>query len=461
MSLGSLLYVGRDSLQTTQMGIDITGANIANVNTPGYTRQRALIQSTGGNNLATGVIQTGVSVEKIERQYDSYLTGQLIIQRQNTGYATTLNDRLTSVESLFDETQTGGLTDQLNNFWSAWDTLSGNPSGQVERGSLVASAQAVAGKLYDLTNGLTNLKSDVKTSMRDLLETINTNIEEIRTLNEKIAGTGSTKGDTNIMLDQLDSSVGDLGEKIGISYYKNDDGTVNIFLQDGTPLVERLVSSELKLVDNAGNLELYPEEGIREESLNDTVTNGQMGALLKCQDDVIPEYQDRLDNFTEALADGVNAQHRTGYDSFQNTGVDFFTYNSASPAGSLKVNPAIVSDLRKIAAAETTNGDGSNATKIADIQHSLLLEGNSVTLNGYYAATVGNIGREAADSKTEMEHQSAITENVTNRRDSLSGVSIDEEMINLMKYQMTYNAAGRLVKTVNDMMDVLMSLGVK
>ena len=459
MSIGSLLYVSRDSLQASQMGIDITGANIANVNTPGYTRQRAVIKSTGGNDIENGVIQTGVGVEQIERQYDRYLEGQLIVQKQNTGYSSTLNDRLSSIESIFNESGSGGLTDQLNKFWSGWETLSTNPSGQVERDSVVANAQSLATKLANFSNELNNLRNDVKTTTKDLVSTINTNISEIRSLNEKISITGTSNGDTNVLQDKLISLVGDLGEKIGINWFQNNDGTVNIFLQDGTPLVQKLVATDLKAVETAEHVSIYPETGTREDSLNSTITTGQLGALVKIQDETIPSYLARLDTFTKALADSVNEQHREGYDSDKNAGTDFFTYDPSCPSASLKVNPDIVANLRKIAAASTVNGDGDNATNMANIQHSLLLEGNSVTLNTYHAATVGNIGREVADSATDLSHQTAIMDNVSNRRESISGVSIDEEMILLMKYQMSYNAAGRLAKTVTDMMDVLMTLG--
>ena len=459
MSLGSLLYVSRDSPLAIQMGIDITGGNVANVNTPGYSRQRAVVRSTGGNNLLSGVLQTGVRVDKIERQYDSYLEGQLIQQRQNTAYSGTLNDRLTSIESIFNESSTGGFTDQLNKFWSSWETLSSNPSGQVERDSVVANAQAVAGKLTDFTNDLTNLKADIKTTIRDLVTTLNTNINQVRTLNEKITITGSKNGDTNVLQDKLISLVGDLGDKIGINWFMNTDGTVNVFLEDGTPIVERIVASELNTIDSAGSISIYPVKGNREDPLNGTITKGQLGALIKCQDEVIPEYRHRLDAFVQALADGVNEQHQKGYDSDKNAGGDFFTYTASSPAASLKVNPTIVGNPRKVAAAETVSGDGANATCIANIQHRLLLDGNSVTLNAYHAATVGNIGRMVADSKTDYDHQTAIMNNVSNRRESISGVSIDEEMIDLMKYQMSYSAAGRLCQTVNDMLDTLMSLG--
>ena len=461
MSISSLLYVSRDSLQASQMGIDITGANIANVNTPGYTRQRAVIKSTGGNDIENGVIQTGVNIDKIERQYDRYLEGQLIVQRQNTGYSSTLNDRLSSIESIFNESGSGGLTDQLNKFWSSWETLSSNPSGQVERDSVVANAQTLSTKLSNFTNELNNLKNDVKTTVKDLVATINTNISEIRSLNEKISITGTSNGDTNVLQDKLISLVGDLGDKIGMNWFQNNDGTVNVFLQDGTPLVQKIVATNLKAVETAEHVSIYPETGTREESLNSAITGGQLGALIKCQDELIPRYQSRLDTFAKALADSVNEQHRTGYDSDKNTGTDFFTYSSSSPAVSLKVNPDIVANLRKIAAASTVDGDGGNATSLADIQNKLILEGNSVTLNTFHAATVGNIGREVADSATDLSHQTAIMNNVSSRRESISGVSIDEEMILLMKYQMSYNAAGRLAKTTTDMLDILMSLGEK
>jgi flagellar hook-associated protein 1 FlgK len=459
MSISSLLFVARDSLLASQMGIDITGGNIANVNTPGYSRQRAIIRSTGGNDIDSGVIQTGVNIEKIERQYDSYLEGQLILQKQNTGYSSTLNDRLTSIESIFDESSTGGLTDQLNEFWSSWETLSTNPAGQVERDSVVANAQSLAGKLSDMTDDLTNLKSDIQTTMRDMVSTINTSIHEIRTLNEKIAVTGSQTGETNVLQDKLTNLVGELGAKIGVNWYGNTDGTISVFLENGTPLVERLVARELEAVTSAGNISIYSVKEGREDSLNGIITRGQLGALVKCQDEAIPEYQGRIDAFAKALADSVNAQHQMGYDSDQNVGGVFFTYLNGSPAGSLEVNADIVADLRKLAASATVNGDGDNATRVANIQHSLLLEGNSVTLNAYQAATVGNIGREVADSKADLNHQTAIMENVSSRRESISGVSIDEEMILLMKYQMSYRAAGKLANTVTEMLDVLMSLG--
>ena len=129
MSISSLFLTARDSLLASQMAIDVTGANIANVNTPGYARQRAVIKSIGSANASDGLIQTSVTVDNVERLYDKYLEGQLITQKQSSGYASTMNDRLSSVENVLAETSGSGLTAQLNKFWSSLDSLASNPSG--------------------------------------------------------------------------------------------------------------------------------------------------------------------------------------------------------------------------------------------------------------------------------------------------------------------------------------------
>jgi len=459
MSISSLLFVSRDLLQVSQMAMDVTGANIANVNTPGYSRQRALINSNGGNNLKSGIVQTGVSIDQVQRQYDQYLENQLVLQRQNTGFASTLNDRLTSIESIFDESQNGGLTDQLNKFWSSWESLSANPSGQVERGTVTANAQSLSVMVSNISKDLVNVKADIQSTIKDTIATVNVNVSQIRDLNERISNAGTGVGDTNILQDKLVALIGDLGERIGINWSLNADGTANVYLPDGTSLVERLASFELKTVNSDGAISIYPVKGVREESLNGTIASGTLAALIRCQDEIVPKYQERINAFAQTLADGVNEQHRKGYDSNKNVGVDFFSYSQTNPAASLSVNPDIIADLRKIAASDTVSGGGGNATHIANIQNSLLLVSNSFTLNAYYGSTVGDIGREVADSKTDLAHQQDIMENVSTRRESVSGVSLDEEMINLMKYQMSYSAAGRLAQTVNSMLETLMSLG--
>lgn len=460
MSITGLLYVARDALNVSQIGIDVTGSNIANVNTDGYSRQRPVITSTGGDFVRGAVVQASVSVEKIERQYDRYLEGQLIVQRQNIGYSSTLNDRLSSIENIFNESQSGGLNDLLNGLWSAWETLSANPTGQVEREAVTARAQSVAEKLNSYVSGLVQLKTDIKTTIRDVITTVNSTIREIRDLNEKIAETGAKEGETNILSDKLMGLLGNLAESVGITWNENDDGTVSVFLQNGTPLVERLATYELTAEDVGDRIVITSLQVNKDESLNEVITKGKLGALVACQDDIIPQYRELLDTFASSLADAINTAHSQGYDQDGNVGGDFFVYNEGSPAMTIKLNPEIASNLRSIAASGTVTGDGDNAARIAALKDALIMDGGSSTLNSNFAAIVGKIGRHVANSASDLEHQNTIWTNVSNRRESVSGVSIDEEMIELMKFQMSYAAAGRLVQATSDIMDILMNLGV-
>jgi len=169
-----------------------------------------------------------VSADRVERQYDRYLEGQVITQRQNIGYSSTLNDRLSSIEGIFNEAQSGGLNDLLNGLWSAWDTLSANPTGQVEREAVTAKAQSVAEKLNSFATGLAQLNRDIKTTIRDTVTTVNSTLKEIRDLNEQIAEAGAKQGETTILADKLIGLLGDLSESIGIMWTENSDGTANV-----------------------------------------------------------------------------------------------------------------------------------------------------------------------------------------------------------------------------------------
>ena len=166
-----------------------------------------------------------------------------------------------------------------------------------------------------------------------------------------------------------------------------------------------------------------------------------------------------LDDLTNNMAARVNALHGSGFDANGNVGLDFFRIaDTDSPSGSIGVNPIISADINRIAASASVSGDGEHATRLASIRDELLMDGGKSTLGSFLAAMVGEIGRETANAKTNNDHQAAIANYLNNQRESVSGVSIDEEMILLIKFQMGYTTAGKLSQAVNEMLDTLMSL---
>ncbi|MFH1081240.1 MAG: flagellar hook-associated protein FlgK [Pseudomonadota bacterium] len=460
MSITSLLFTVRDSLLANQMAIDITGANVANVNTPGYTRQRINMKSLGNVDVKNASAQVGVSVNRIERIYDRYIESQVVDQRQKSGYSDTMLQGLQNISLILDDTQGGGISDQLNKFWSAWENLSSNPDGKVEKSTLLTIAEALTVTLASYKRDLDTISTDLNRNIADVVSQINDKADEISDLNKKIISTGGgDNGNTNDLLDKRSEALRQLAALIDINQIENADGTINVYLSNGDSLVRDQSSQHLSIqLDVNARSNIYSAD-TPDEKINSALTKGKLGAYIELQTMVVPKYVDSINNFTIAFSDGVNAVHRSGFDAYKNTDVDFFTIEDMDNAsGTIKVNSAIASDIGRIASSLTVSGDGDNAGNIASVQYKLLMDGNTSTLNGFLASTVGQIGLQVANAQTDADHQGVLMNHLSNQREAVSGVSIDEEMIMLIKYQMGYTTAGKLCQTVDEMLDTLMGL---
>jgi|WetSurMetagenome_2_1015567.scaffolds.fasta_scaffold08317_2 flagellar hook-associated protein 1 len=462
MSIGSLLITARDTLLANQLAIDITGANVANVDTPGYTRQKAALQSIGGINAGGSSTQLSVTVDGIDRIFDRYIESQLGEQRENSGYSDTLLEGLNHIQLILDDSQGGGLNDQLNKFWSAWDTLSNNPDGIVERSALVSTAENLCGTIVSYKRDLDAVSASMSTSINDVVSQINNKIGEISDLNAQIVGTAGVKGEKNALLDAQAQALKELRSMVNVTTVDNDDGSINVYLSNGDPLVQGIEDHPLRVDAGVnGQSDVYsdnPNHAL--VPVNSCLIRGKLGAFIELQGTIIPAYVSDINEVASTLATSVNDLHRAGFDAYKNTGLDFFTIDAdlTKAAATLSVNSVIVSDTNRIAASASVSQDGEMASRIAAVRDETNMNGNKATLNGFLSEMVGQIGRQAADAKLDNVHQTTMLNNLANQRDSVSGVSIDEEMINLIKYQMGYNAAGKLVKTTNDMLDTLMGL---
>jgi flagellar hook-associated protein 1 len=459
MSISSLLFTSRDALMSHQMAIDITGGNIANVDTPGYSRQRTDLKAIGSVSVTGGTAQIGVLVSRIERIYDNYLESQIVEQNQNTGYSDTMLAGLQNIEVMLDDTQGGGINDQLNAFWSAWENLSNAPTGKVERSALLSAGENLVDSLASYRRNLDTINTDMNRNIADAVTQINSKVDEIKDLNLQIMATTGDKGDSNDLMDKRTQALKELGSWVNINHFDNADGTINIYLANGDPLLQGVLDQNLSVkVNTDGHSDVFSYTSAT-DPVNSSLTKGKLGAYSELQNSVVPEYMGYLDDFAQALADRVNEIHSSGFDAYKNTGVDFFEIpDSSNKAGTIRVNPAISADVNRIAASTSVTGDGENASKLAAVQNELLMNSNTSTLNSFMATVVGRIGGEVSTAKTNSDHQTMIMNHLETQRESVSGVSIDEEMIRLIKYQMGYNAAGRLASVVQEMLDTLMDL---
>ncbi|MBN1380246.1 MAG: flagellar hook-associated protein FlgK [Deltaproteobacteria bacterium] len=459
MSISSLLFTARDSLITHQLAIDVTGSNIANVDTPGYSQQRVEFTSLGSVNIAANTAQIGVTIERISRIYDGYIESQLITQQQNSGYSETMLKGLENIEVIIDDTSGGGLNEQLNNFWAAWESLSQNPSGEIERNALYSASESLVNTIQYYKENLDYINTEINSSIRAVVSQINDKISEVADLNSRIVSVGENRGDNNDLLDKRAEALKELSTMIDLNYYENDDGSINVYMSNGQPLLQGPIGQTLSVALNTeGYSEIY-NSNVSGESMNNAILKGKLGAFLELQNESIPAYIQYLNEFATALTARVNELHSTGYDAYQNTGIDFFEITDTNnAAGTIKINDIITEDANRIAASASVTGDGEKASQIASIQEELILDGNTSTLNNFLSAMVGLIGHQVSTAETYNDHQSIILTHLTNRRDAVSGVSIDEEMIKLVKYQMGYTAAAKLCSTVDSLLDELMGI---
>ena len=461
MSISSLLNTSKDRLLSYQLALDLAGANIANVNTPGYSRQRAVFNAVGKADVNAVRVQIGVNVVSVERIYDQYLDNLVVEQSQVMGYNEAKSDVLNRVEGIFAENG-GGVGDQLNKFWNAWGGLSANPNGQVERENLLAAAENMTSTFRRLDSDLTKVAQDAGDNILNIVSQLNDYLSQVADLNHQITSVAKDRGETNILKDKRTDLLNKIGNFVDMMYVEDANGAVNIFLADGRSLLIGDSVSKLAGKTNVDNvIDDIVYEDNPSESLKNAITqgeNGKLAALLEIGDVVIPGYREKLDAVANALIAEVNAQHAQGYDISGNTGGDFFD-PATTGASDVRVSAAVAADANKIAASSTVSGDGENARLISAIKDEPVLDVGTATISDYYASLIGQIGRDIAGAKSGVKSQTSIMEQLSNRREAASGVSLDEEMMDIIKYQMAYNAAGKMVSTVNQLMETLMQLG--
>jgi len=317
----------------------------------------------------------------------------------------------------------------------------------------------MASAFRQYAESLVSLQSDANEGIAEQVSRLNDCLSDMAVLNEQVMQSETGGTSANDLKDKRTELLKSIGNLADIQHFETADGSVNIYLSNGNLLVEGSRSFSLAVRDNPENDNWYDVVAASEPaiSLNSAIRGGRIGGLLAIRDQNVPAYLDKLDATASALIAAVNDAHRNGYDVGGDAGGDFFL--SAASARSMALHPDIAADSGKIAASATVNGDGDNARKIGVLQDELLLSGGRVTIGGYYASFLASLGQDAAEATRSAERQQAISSQLVSQRESVSGVSLDEEMLNLIKFQAGYNVAGRLCAVVNEMLDILMALG--
>ncbi|QEM69862.1 flagellar hook-associated protein FlgK [Geobacter sp. FeAm09] len=462
MSLNSIMQIGKSGLNAYQIATEVTGENIANVNTPGYSRQRAVLE-TAPQTMSNGFsIGTGVNITTVERYYDSLLQQQMVTGQTTLGYDTTKSTVLQQIEPSFNEVKNDGLGDAISKFFGAWQDLTLNPGGTAERQAVLTRAQILVDDFHAVSKTLNDTITTQNTSLVSMTDSINATLKDIAQLNSQIKTTQLVSGNANELKDQRDLLVQNLSKQIGITYTENSDGTTDIkFADGGAALVTGQQAGAFSLTTNAAtglyDVNLTPAGGAAAAAV--TPTQGALGATLALRDTIIPGYLSQVDALASTIASKVNAQQAAGFDISGPPGAaGIAMFSPAASAATIAINPALTStDQIAASGSATLSGDNSNAVAMAALLNDTSTMGGS-TFTGYYNSLASKVGLDVQSSQNTVAQDEAFSNQLSTLRESNSGVSLDEELTNLVKYQRSYQASSKIITTATDMMDTVIGL---
>lgn len=440
------------SLYAQRRALDITGQNIANANTEGYTRQRVQMQSQVGSISAamyakTDGLGTGVAVSDVQRVRDQYLENRGRTEHANSAYLSSQSAAYAEIEDVFAEPGSTALQAQLHDMWDSWGDVANNPQLPAARSALIQQSSTVADGLNYAHAALTDQWGQNRKELSVYANEVNTAAQSIAQLNESIVQAKATGLTVNELEDQRDLQVLNLSKLTGATATVRPNGAMDVFVGNST-LVSEFTTRKLE-VTGAARLDDQAADPVTVR-WTDTKTaagaGGTMGAMADTLTTIIPDLAKSLDAVAKALADTVNSAHSAGYSKDGSTGLDFFT---GTTAGTIKV---AITDPDKVATASTPGTtDGSVADKLA----ASVSAANGPDLK--YQSMIGALGVAAQGSSRRNDIQATVTEQVDADREAQSGVNLDEEMTNLLTYQRGYEAASRVLTTIDSMLDQLIN----
>ena len=422
-----------------QQALDVTAHNIGNAGTIGYTRQKADLVATAPLDTTNGQLGTGVDVASYQRIRDSFLDIQLRAQTMRSGYAEARQAALQQVEGALGEPGDNGLSTLLNRYWSSWQDVASAPENAATRQALIQNASSLASGFSSVASQIGVVSGQTALAVTDTLTQVNSLGTKIAQLNATIASQKALGNTSNDLLDQRDVLIDQLSKLGNISWTDQPSGAVDVTVGGGA-LVTGVTATTLVEADLT------------------SLTSGKLAALVELRDTTLPGYLTSLNAVAKQLADKVNAQHALGYDIATGAaGAAFFTYTGGSEAATLAVSGAIAANPLLIATSDTLPGSATgragnsgNAIAIAGLR-------GDAAIDVAYVRLVNKIGADSQESTRELDNASTLTSALENRRQSVSGVSLDEEMTNLIKFQRGFQASSRALNVMDDMLELLIT----
>lgn len=448
------LYISISGLQASRQSLDTISHNIANANNPNYVRQSAIHANNPYTKSADGKIEmgTGVSVIQVRQIRDEFLDLKLRRELSSFGYHYAKSQILEDVEGVFNEITSSGLQNVMKDFWNNWNELSKEPDSLTIRGLVHESSVAFTETVNHISNQLNDIKQNLNKEIVTKVDETNGLLNRIAELNKsiKLVEGESSKMKANDFKDERNTLLDRMSQLLPITSYENSFGETVISLQ-GKDLVNGSYISKIDMkTDPSGLGNIYWEKTNDKIDLNGS---GELGGFIDVRDKSMTKYMDRLDTFVHTMAKEINDLHKTGKDLVGDDGEDFFVgFGGVITAANIKVNPNLA-NLNKIAVSSNAGviGNGDIAKKIHEIRITSIY--GDMNPDDYYRDIILELGIERETSRLISDNQGFLIQSIDEKRKSISNVSLDEEMADMIKFQHSYTANSRVINAIDEMIE--------
>lgn len=469
MSLLNTLQQSGFGLGSHRGASNVASTNLQNVNTPGYARQRADLEAVQGSPFRGVLIGGGVNLRSVQQLRDIFVERQLPEARSEHYIAQGRSDGLASL-ALQEPSSPESVAARITSFFGALRALSANPNDTSVRQAVLAESQRLSQSIRRDAQALNDAAVAIDTRITDELPRINQLSASVVRLNQAIRE-ASVNGTPNELLDQRQRAVDELSELVGVIPLQNEAGDVTLSLPSGVSLVSAAGSASLSaLPDPANNgrvsIVLRRSDGNGTVNLSANDIGGEIRGLVDARDVDIATAAAGLDTLAFEFANAVNAVHQVGFAPDGTTGRSLFVVNAAAPGSALAfaLDPAVANNPAGLQAAVALDpatgrpaaGDGRNALTLLDVERAALPSGATpVTTSATLVSELGNAQQNAAG---EAEATGLRLDRLNQLREETSGVSVDEEMVELMRSQRAFEAVSKVIKITDEMLSTLLNL---
>ena len=496
-TLFSILEMSRRSMQTHQAAIQTNQQNVSNAGNRAYHRQVPIISTTesiehrGLSGLGRTIhLGTGSALARLDRKRDVFIETQIRYADQRLNQLEEEQKGIQQIEIIFNSLSEDNFNSTVSDFFNAWETLAQDPTDSAFRAEVRTKAQAVAGDLRGFYADLEELQPTFAEDIKIRVDRVNSLLRQLSVIHEDISSVAEPTEAANL-LDLRDELVGEIAQLVDVRVIEQDNGTVMIML-DGNPLIQETEVNELKVIpkkplDGAMDTTTAISEQLVDVVLKQpgqtrdvTIRGGAIAGLLRMQDEIIPQTLKNLDRFAYTFVRQINSVHQSGRGLTGSNGQSLFQFNlpdangtvsygtdEAAPpesqppsrvAATIKMAPEVAGNLNLIATAKgTARGENENALEMVSLQNALFFEEGTLSFTDFYNTSVASLGGLSDENERRVNTTQLVRDQLEARWQSVSGVSLDEELVTMMQYQSIFEAAARMMSTIDQMTDTVIN----